>query len=400
MTPTKQIPLDMSMKSTVRLRIEEALHRHAGDVLELSHALHADPELSGEEFRAAERVRELLRVSGFSLDRRQPEAPTAFCASAGTGNVVVVLCVEYDALPGIGHACGHNVNGAASVGAALALAAVAEELGITVRVLGTPAEEAHGGKVDLIREGFLAGASLALMAHASASDSVGSSSLALCAWEVSYEGSAAHAAIAPEEGVNALDGLVVAQTAIGLARQQLSRDAVVSLVILEGGSAVNIIPAHVRAHVEMRAATSAALATVQDRVRRCLEAGAMASGAGLTMTPLGNDFAELRQDAYLADAYRDAMKHRGRDVVMASAPVASTDMGNVSHVVPSIHPTLGYDVQGAIPHTAEFASHGASPSADRAVLDGSYGLAMCAAITALDPEQRRRLSQPQATQTN
>jgi amidohydrolase len=372
-------------------RLSAALERWKLEVLGLSHAIHADPELSGEEFRAAKRVRALLRTAGFSFDGAQPVLPASFSARYGSGELVVALCVEYDALPAIGHACGHNVNAASAVGAALALAAVASDLGITVKVLGTPAEETTGGKIDLIKEGFFDDVSLAMMAHAGAEDVVGGSSLAMSMWDVLYEGRPAHAAAAPEEGVNALDGLVVAQTAVALARQQLPAGSIVSLIVTEGGRSVNVIPERARASVEMRSPSFAKLGIIEDRVRRCLEAGAHASGSTLSVTPMGNTYADLRQDRFLSGAYQEAMAARGRNVDFNDKPTASTDMGNVSQLVPSIHPLLGYDVGGAAHHTAEFAAHGSSTSADEAVMDGAFGLAAAAAAAARDPQQRARL---------
>ena len=335
----------------------------------------------------------MLRKAGFTFDETQPEQPTAFSARFGSGQLVVALCVEYDALPDIGHACGHNVNAASAVGAALALTAVAEQLDITVKVLGTPAEETTGGKVDLIEAGFFDDVSLAMMVHAGAEDVVGGSSLAMSMWDVLFEGRPAHAAAAPSEGVNALDALVIAQMAIALARQQLPPGSIVSLIVTEGGSAVNVIPERARASVEMRAPSIDQLRLIQDKIRRCLEAGAHASGCTLSMTPKGNDYAELRQDPYLSGAYQEAMKARGRDVAFNADPVASTDMGNVSQLVPSIHPVVGYDVRGAAHHTAEFAAFGASAGADQAVLDGSFGMAAAACAAAMDAEQLKRLLQ-------
>ncbi|MFJ5958384.1 amidohydrolase [Paenarthrobacter sp. NPDC092416] len=379
----------------IHATLDSAVRRWTRELLDLSHAIHADPELGGQEFRAVKRVSKVLRSAGFSFDGPQPQQSTAFSATYGNGELVVALCVEYDALPDIGHACGHNVNAASAVGAALALAAVATDLGITVKVLGTPAEETTGGKVDLIDEGFLDDVSLAMMAHAGASDVVGGSSLAMCMWDVLFEGRPAHAAAAPAEGVNALDALVVAQTAIALARQQLPVGSIVSLIVTEGGSAVNVIPERARASVEMRAPSFENLRVIQDKVRRCLEAGAHASGCTLQVTPTGNDYAELRQDAFLSQAYQDAMRAKGRDVAFNADPVASTDMGNVSQVVPSIHPVVGYEVRGAAHHTAEFAAFGASAGADKAVLDSAFGLAAAACAAAMDLEQRDRLlSQP------
>ncbi|WP_311211676.1 MULTISPECIES: amidohydrolase [unclassified Arthrobacter] len=371
--------------------LENELQRWKPEILDLSHAIHADPEVGGQEFRAVKRVQRVLRKAGFSFDEAQPTQGTAFSASCGSGELVVALCVEYDALPDIGHACGHNVNAASAVGAALALAAVAGELDLTVRVFGTPAEETTGGKVDLIDEGFFDDVSLAMMVHAGAADVVGGSSLAMSMWDVLFEGRPAHAAAAPHQGVNALDALVIAQTAIALARQQLPTGSIVSLIVTEGGTAVNVIPERARASVEMRAPGIDQLRLIQDNIRRCLEAGALASGCTLQVTPKGNDYAELRQDPFLTQAYRQAMQAKGREVAFNAAPVASTDMGNVSQIVPSIHPVVGYDVRGAAHHTAEFAAFGASAGADTAVLDGSFGMAAAACAAARDPEQRRLL---------
>jgi amidohydrolase len=381
----------LPFQGDIHAALDSEVQRWKPEILDLSHAIHADPELGGQEFRAVKRVQRMLKRAGFSFDETQPVQPTAFTARFGSGELKVALCVEYDALPAIGHACGHNVNAASAVGAALALAAVADQLGITVKVLGTPAEETTGGKVDLIEEGFFDDVSLAMMAHAAATDVVGGSSLAMGMWDVLFEGRSAHAAAAPSEGVNALDALVIAQTAIALARQQLPAGSIVSLVVTEGGNAVNVIPERARANIEMRAPSFESLRMIQDKVRRCLEGGAHASGCTLQVTPSGNAYAELRQDTFLSEAYRDAMTAKGRDVSFSAEPVASTDMGNVSQLVPSIHPMIGYDVRGAAHHTAEFAVFGASAGADKAVLDGSFGLAAAACAAALDPAQRERL---------
>lgn len=390
--PSTTAPIGPSTTADVERALSDAVERAAPSLLSLSHALHADPELSGDEHRAVERVRRLLTDHGFRLGP-QPDAPTALCAESGDGDLMVVLCVEYDVLPGIGHACGHNVNAAAAVGAALALTELADALGITVRVLGTPAEESHGGKVDLLEEGWFEGAGLALMAHAGGEDIVGGGSLALGCWDAVFTGSAAHAAAAPHEGRNALDALVVAQTAVALARQQLPPGVVVSIVVTDGGVGPNVIPARSAARFEIRAGDLGTLESAYARVLRCFEAGAHAADCGLKIERHGNVFAELRQDAFLSEAYAEAMRGRGREVRHDPAPVASTDMGNVSHAVPSIHPLVGYEVDGAAHHTPNFARHGTSPSADRAVRDAAFGLAVAAAAAVLEPVQRERLTQ-------
>ncbi|MGW9034965.1 M20/M25/M40 family metallo-hydrolase, partial [Streptomyces sp. NPDC055721] len=167
MTTTATTPLDL-----LRTRARDVVTRRRDDVLALSHQLHADPELAYEEHRSARRITDLVEAAGFAVTRGVCDLPTAFTATAGSGDLVIGICAEYDALPGIGHACGHNVNGAASVTAALALAPLADELGITVKLLGTPAEESGGGKVDMLRGGAFDDVAAAMMVHAAPSDSV------------------------------------------------------------------------------------------------------------------------------------------------------------------------------------------------------------------------------------
>ncbi|MEU8708345.1 amidohydrolase [Streptomyces sp. NPDC048565] len=380
-------------------RVSDLIEERRTPLVALSHTLHADPELGGEEVRAAQRISALLSDAGFEQEPTPADLPTAFCYRKGAAPMVVTICVEYDALPGMGHACGHNVNAAAAVGAALALGQLAEALDVSVKVLGTPAEETFGGKISLIDSGHFDDASLAMMAHAANHDAVGGRSLALCRWDVTFTGVPAHAAAAPERGVNALDALVIAQTAIALARQQLPSRSVISTITTEGGSAVNVIPERARAAIEMRSPSIDELRVIQRRVRACLEAGALATGCAMDLTRVGNDFADLRQDTSLTAFYRDAMSSRGRTVEVTDAALASTDMGNVSHLVPAIHPLLGYDVDGTTPHTAAFADHGTSPSADEAILDGAFGLALTAARAALDPAERERLIHGAALRT-
>ncbi|MET8468262.1 amidohydrolase [Streptomyces sp. NPDC006422] len=382
--PTTQAPARDDVTRAVRDRRD--------DLIALSHSLHAEPETALQEHRSAAKIAELLASAGFTVRRPLDDLPTALDATYGDGDLVLAFCAEYDALPGLGHACGHNVNGAASVGAALGLAAVADRLDITVRLIGTPAEEDIGGKVLLIEAGVFDDVAAAFMAHAAAEDSVGASSLAIGAWDITYRGRPAHAALAPWEGVNALDALTVAQTAIGVLRQQLPPGSLVHGVITDGGSAPNVVPDTTRARYEVRAPTVEQLTAVQRRVRACFEAGALATGTTLELTPHGRDFADLRQDPFLTEAYAAAARSLGR----APRPrhgdtMASTDMGNVSRLLPAIHPTIGYDTGGAVQHTAEFAAHGTSPGADLAVIDGATALALAAVSAATDAAQRDRL---------
>ncbi|MFD5727749.1 MULTISPECIES: amidohydrolase [unclassified Streptomyces] len=381
--------------ATVRDRalaeVADTVRAHEQSLVGLSHSLHAEPETAMREHRSAAKIAFIAEDAGFEVTRGVAGLPTAFVATHGNGDLVVALCAEYDALPDIGHACGHNVNGAASVGAALGLAAVADALGITVKLVGTPAEEDIGGKALLLEAGVFDDVAAALMAHAAPEDSVGASSLAIGAWDVVYRGKPAHAALAPWEGVNSLDAIALAHTAVGLLRQQLPPGTLVHDVVFEAGRAVNVIPEMARARYELRARTTEDLDHARRRVRACLEAAALATGAELELTAHGADFADLRQDEFLTAAYIRAARSLGRDPVDRRGEVmASTDMGNVSHVLPALHPTIGYDTEGAHHHTASFARYGNSPGADRAVLDAATALARVGVELATDAEQRRR----------
>ncbi|MFG2926933.1 M20 family metallopeptidase [Streptomyces sp. NPDC048305] len=386
------------MTDTLTTSREDALAVSAAAVREarqtlvsLSHSLHAEPETAMREHRSAAKIARVAEDAGFEVTMGAGGVPTALAATYGTGDLVIALCAEYDALPGIGHACGHNVNGAAAVGAALGLAAAADLIGVTVKLLGTPAEEDIGGKALLLEAGVFDDVAAAFMAHAANEDSVGCSSLAIGAWDVVYRGRPAHAALAPWEGINALDAVTLARTAVGLLRQQLPPGVMVHDVVLGAGDAVNVIPEVAKARYELRARTTEDLVHARQRVRACLEAAALATGAEVEITPHGADFDDLRQDGFLTEAYSRAARALGRDPVDRRGEfMASTDMGNVSHLLPAIHPTIGYDTGGAHHHTARFAEYGVSPGADRAVLDAATALAHVGVELATEPAQRTR----------
>ncbi|MEU2235013.1 M20 family metallopeptidase [Streptomyces vietnamensis] len=383
----------MTTTTTARHHSRAVLTRHQEAVIGLSHALHADPELAYEEHRAARRITDLVERAGFDVTRGAYGLPTAFRATAGTGDLVVAICAEYDALPGIGHACGHNVNGSASVAAALALAPLADDLGITVALLGTPAEESGGGKVDMIRAGAFDDVAAAMMVHAAPQDTVGLTTLAISSLSVAYSGVPAHAAAMPHRGVNAADAMMIAQVAIAAHRQQMVPGAVVSGVVTSAGDAANVIPDRATATYDVRARTSEELAELQARVRACFEAGALATGAELLLETVGNDYADLRQDLVMGRSYQAAAEALGRTVLPDNPDVrgGSTDMGNVSHVVPTIHPSIGYDCGDTIMHHPDFTRYGTTAAADRAVLDGGLAMAWTAIDLATDPAQRERL---------
>lgn len=399
---SRSTPTAASATHTWRELSRRRLTAAQEQVLALSHSLHAEPELAYEEHRSAKKIADLMEDAGFDVRRGVCDLPTAFTAAAGSGDLVIGICAEYDALPGIGHACGHNVNGAASVAAALALAEVADDLGIGVRLLGTPAEESGGGKADLLRGGAFDDIAAAMMVHAAPSDAIGMTSLAIGSFRITYTGRTAHAAAMPHHGVNAADAMMVAQVAISAYRQQMVPGGVVSGVVTSGGEAANVIPGRVTAEYDCRAASMEELRGLQERVRACFEAGALATGAELALERLGNDYADLRQDLDMSELYREAAGALGRRVPARDPALraGSTDMGNVSRVLPSLHPMIGYDCGEAVMHNPEFTRYGITAAADRAVLDGGLAMAWTAIGLAADDRHRTRLLERLAARRN
>ncbi|HEY8374653.1 MAG TPA: M20 family metallopeptidase [Pseudonocardiaceae bacterium] len=379
-----------------KARCRATVERYADTLVELSHSIHADPELSWQEYRSAARIADLLEREGFAVERGSAGLETAFTAVFGSGELVVGLCAEYDALPEVGHACGHNIIAASSVGAALALRDVADQLGITVKLVGTPAEETGGGKIPLLERGVFDDVAMAMMVHPAPQDACAPVSLAITDLEVRYTGRESHAAAAPELGVNAADAITVAQVAIGLARQHFEPRQMVHGIVTRGGAAPNIVPARTSAVYYLRAADVDSLQRLENRIRACFEAGAIATGCTHEVVQISPVYADLVPDQWLADAYRAAITQLGRTPLSPQEerafPVGSTDMGNVTRALPAIHPTISIDCGDAVNHQPEFAAACVTPSADRAVLDGALALAWTAVAAATDAEQRERLT--------
>ena len=348
----------------------------------LSETLHAHPETAWEEHRAAAWVGGALADAGFTVTPGYLGFGTALLAEAGSGPTTVGIMAEYDALPGLGHACGHNLIAAGAVGAGIALSALADDLGLTVRVYGTPAEEGGGGKIELIDAGAFGDLDLAMMVHPAPVDVAEAHPFAVAHSHVSYDGVSAHAAAYPDQGVNANDAFLVAQVAIGLLRQQLPADTRVHGIQTVGGYAPNAIPEHTEGRWYTRANSLEELAALEERVRRCFEAGALATGAQLTITPESKPYAGFRTDERALAAYRRNALDRGR--VFADPGVAgrmnraSTDMGNVSQLVPAIHPYIGVDSLPYSNHQKEFAAACVGPAAERALLDSAVLMAWTA----------------------
>jgi amidohydrolase len=362
----------------------------------LSHRIHDHPEIGWQEERACAWLSEILDGAGFAVETGGYDLPTAFVARAGSGPLHIAICAEYDALPEIGHACGHNIIAASAIGTGIAAAKVADELGLTISVIGTPAEEIlssqSGGKILLLERGAFTGVHAAMMVHPGSTNILEPGLIAATAFEIQYTGKTAHAGSSPHLGVNAADALVVAQTAIGLLRQQLRPTDRVHGIVTRGGDAVNVIPAQTTASYGVRASVLGDLVDVRDKVFRCFEAGALATGATLTISGGDRPYAEGRWNPEISAVFGRNAEALGRAFEPAPMP-ASTDMGNISHVIPTIHPMLGIDSLPAVNHQPEFTAHTIAEAGDRAIVDGATALAWTIVDIAADAGLRDRLLQ-------
>ncbi|MGH3521266.1 MAG: M20 family metallopeptidase [Mycobacterium sp.] len=376
-------------------RVEDTVRRRGTDLVELSHAIHAEPELAFAEHRSCAKTQALVAERGFEITAAAGGLGTAFRADFGSGPLAVGVCAEYDALPGIGHACGHNIIAASAVGAALGLAEVADELGLTVALLGTPAEEFGGGKVLLLNAGVFDDLALAVMVHPGTEDIAAARSLTLSAVRVDYCGREAHASAAPYLGVNAADAATVAQVAIGLLRQQLAPGQQVHGIVSDGGQAANVIPGHTELRYTMRARKASSLAELEAKAGDCFLAGAVATGCDYSVEHSEPRYDSLKPDPWLADTVRAEMTRLGRTPVdeefEAAHPVGSTDMGNVTQLLPGIHPMIAVDAHGASLHQPDFTTAAVGPSADRAVIEGAIMLARTIVRLAESPDERDRV---------
>ncbi len=375
--------------------VENVVRRRGADLVALSHAIHAEPELAFAEYRSCAKAQVLVAERGFEITAPAGGLDTAFRADFGSGPLVVGICAEYDALPEIGHACGHNIIAASAVGAALALAEVADELGMRVALIGTPAEEAGGGKALMLEAGVFDDVAAAVMIHPGPADIAAARSLALSEAVVRYRGKESHAAVAPYLGVNAADAVTVAQVAIGVLRQQFAPGQLAHGMVTDGGQAVNIIPGHASLQYAMRALESDSLRELEGKMFACFAAGALATGCEYEIDQPAPPYAELNPDPWLAGVFREEMRRLGREPVAPEAearlPMGSTDMGNVTQVMPGIHPVVRVDAGGATVHQRAFAAAAAGPSADRAVVEGAIMLARTVVHLAQTPAERDRV---------
>jgi amidohydrolase len=379
-----------------RLKAQAAaeIEAHRQELIDLSLRIHANPELGLQETMASAWLCEYLDKHGFQVERGICGLPTAFRAIAGEGVPRIAFLAEYDALPGVGHACGHNIIGVSAVAAGLGARAVLDSTGGSVIVVGTPAEEMVGGKVIMARQGAFADLDAAMLSHPGSRDAVHARALACAYLEVEYVGKEAHAAARPEAGVNALDALILAYNAVGALRQHIRDSARIHGVITDGGKAANVVPDHSAASFMVRAEDDAYLEELKSKVLACFEAGAQASGAHLEYRWSENQFAAMRTNTPLAEAHKANLATLGRKTRdRPSRAMGSTDMGNVSALVPAIHPTIAVAPPEVGIHSREFAARAASEDGHRGLLDAAKAMAMTAVDALTDPDLRRRMQE-------
>ena len=366
---------------TLKREVCSAIDALRSELVAASHAIHANPELAFEEKFAASLLTKTVEQHGLAVERGAYGVTTAYAAEFGPkGAPVMSLLSEYDALPGIGHACGHNVIATAGLGAALGLSKLGAKLTGRVRYMGTPAEERGGGKEVMAQHGAFEGVDASMMVHPAGFDMVTMPCIALAEVEVVYHGRAAHASAMAFRGLNALDALVTAYQTIAQLRQHIQQTERIHGIIVDGGMAANIVPERAAGRFYVRARDGVELAALKKRVQACFEAGALATGTRLETNWGRVDCLDLKTNWPLAHAYEVNAKALGRELMdPSSLPpglAGSTDMGNVSHRVPSIHPMIQVSPPSVVIHNAEFTAYAKSERGDQAIVDGAKALAM------------------------
>jgi len=366
------------------------------ELLEISRFLHANPELAFEEHKAAERLSRTMEKHGFSVERSVAGLATAFTAScASADGPTIAFLAEYDALPGIGHACGHNLIAAGSVGAGLALKAALGEVGGRVLVVGCPAEEKGGGKIPLVESGVFRSVDAAMLVHPSNRTEIVKRALGMRDVQVEFFGKASHAAATPHLGINALDAVILTFTNINALRQQIRPDARIHGIITHGGKAPNIIPDHAAALFYVRALDMAYLEELYQKVLGCFEAAAMATGTRHQVKRAGSDYHPHKMNYALAELFRKNLEALGTQVDQGpeDRDLGSTDVGNVSQAVPTVQPMIAICGPSVACHMPEFAVASASRAGEEGMLLAATAMALTGLDLLRDRDALRRVKQ-------
>ena len=383
--------MKISEVEELKTRACNLIDSNADELVRVSHEIHDHPEQNYEEVFASELLTRSANGLGVPVELGAFDCPTGFSGDVGTGPTVCIMS-EYDALPEIGHGCGHNIIAAAGLGAALALASIAKDSGGRVRYMGTPAEEGGGGKILMARNGALTGVDLAMMVHPADADLATIDAIALQQLLVEYSGLESHAAAAPHLGRNALDAAVLGYMAVATLRQHILPTERVHGIFLKSGDKPNIVPSEVSTEWYVRSNDVTSLAALKPRVLAALESGAHACGCSVSHEWIGAAYADMVTNNTMGTIYAHNALRLGRTVTDprqgGHRVVGSTDMGNVSHLVPSIHPMISSAPSGTSIHTKQFAQFARSPMADKAVLDGAKAMAMTAIDYWTSPERQ------------
>ncbi|MGG0175743.1 M20 family metallopeptidase [Gottfriedia acidiceleris] len=366
---------------TQREQIVKSIEESKEVYLEISHKIHEKPEIGNQEFFASETYTKILVEAGFDVTRNIAGHETGFVArkkSSKQGPTIAFLA-EYDALPGLGHACGHNIIGTTSVAAGIALAEVISETGGEVVIFGTPAEEGGpngSAKGSFVKNGLLEGVDAALMLHPSGKTGLSSPSLAVDPLDFHFYGRAAHAAGSPEHGINALDAVIQLFNGINALRQQLPSDVRIHGIITHGGDAPNIIPEYASARFFIRASTWKRTEEVSTKIRNIAEGAALATGSTVKIERFQNEVHDFIINQSLDEIVGEELSLLGEIVNGKSGGLGSTDAGNVSHVVPTSHAYIKIGPDDLIAHTNEFREAARSPLGDHALVTGAKVLAL------------------------
>jgi len=365
----------------LKLKVKDSVELQRQQLTQLSLNIHDNPELGFEEEKAATWLTSYLEENGFNVERGIAGLATAFRATYGQGSPRIALLAEYDALPKMGHGCGHNIIATSAVGAAVASKSIIDQLGGRVVVLGTPGEEVFGGKIDMVKAGAFEEMDVAMIVHPDVRNMVTIQALACSSLEVEFFGQPAHAAAQPYKGVNALEAMILAFNSINSLRQHIKGEARIHGIITDGGEAPNIVPAHSAAVFLIRAPDNEYLAELKGKALNCFTGASVANGARLEYRWRDRSYAPMKNNATLAGLFKQNLESLGRQVEAFDPRFGfgSTDMGNVSQVVPSIHPTIAIASPEVLIHTPEFASAAASETGHEGLMDAAKAMAMTVA---------------------
>jgi amidohydrolase len=365
----------------LKLKVKDSVELQRQQLIQLSLNIHDNPELGFEEEKASVWLTSYLEENGFHVERGIAGLATAFRATYGQGSPRIALLAEYDALPKMGHGCGHNIIAASAVGAAVVSKSIIDQLGGSVVVLGTPGEEVFGGKIDMVKAGTFKEIDVAMIVHPNLRNMVDIQALACSSLEVEFFGRPAHAAAQPYRGINALEAMILAFTSINSLRQHIRSEARIHGIITDGGEAPNVVPAHSAAVFLIRAPDDEYLTELKDKVLNCFTGASVASGARLEYRWRDRAYAPMKNNATLAELFKQNLESLGRHVEAFDPRFGfgSTDMGNVSQVVPSIHPTIAIASAEVFIHTQEFASAAASEAGHEGLMDAAKAMAMTVA---------------------